>query len=97
MSASTDIFPHRADFASAGDFDAFPQDGARQVGRLPPRRRKRHASATIVREEPAREPAAALGAGDEPGVRTKRIDYRDLIRLIHWRRVDSAFEATRLP
>ncbi|HZZ44597.1 MAG TPA: hypothetical protein VFE58_16805 [Tepidisphaeraceae bacterium] len=25
--------------------------------------------------------------------RTKRVDYRDLVRRIHWRRVDSAFEA----
>ena len=34
-----------------------------------------------------------LGAGEELPARSKRIDYRDLVRRIYWRRVDSAFEA----
>jgi excinuclease UvrABC nuclease subunit len=31
--------------------------------------------------------------GDEAITLTKRIDYRQIVRRIHWRRVDSAFEA----
>jgi excinuclease ABC subunit C len=34
------------------------------------------------------------GPGDEDGASlSKRVDYRDLIRNVYWRRVDSAFEA----
>lgn len=33
-----------------------------------------------------------LGAG-EPEERTKRVNYRDLVRRVYWRRVDSSFEA----
>jgi excinuclease UvrABC nuclease subunit len=31
--------------------------------------------------------------GDEPAPLSKRVDYRELIRHVYWRRVDSAFEA----
>src|SRR6202453_3323201 len=31
--------------------------------------------------------------GDEMIGPTRRVNYRDLVRHIHWRRVDSAFEA----
>ncbi len=34
------------------------------------------------------------GAGDEEGAGlSRRVDYRDLVRQVYWRRVDSAFEA----
>lgn len=36
-----------------------------------------------------------LGTGEQAGPTkfTKRVDYRDLVRKVYWRRVDSAFEA----
>ncbi len=34
-----------------------------------------------------------LGGGEPTGAPSKRIDYRQLVRRIHWRRVDSTFEA----
>jgi excinuclease UvrABC nuclease subunit len=33
------------------------------------------------------------GEGDGPVAPSKRVNYRDLVRNVHWRRVDSAFEA----
>ena len=34
-----------------------------------------------------------LGPPEEEAGRSKRVDYRDLVRRVYWRRVDSAFEA----
>src|SRR5687768_18553316 len=34
-----------------------------------------------------------LGGEEEPGVLSKRVNYREIVRTIAWQRVDSAFEA----
>src|SRR5690349_8404074 len=34
-----------------------------------------------------------LGAGDQVEIPTRKVNYREIVRQIRWRRVDSAFEA----
>ena len=94
MSASpTDIFPNQADFDPAGDLEAFLKTvPAKWVVYLLADQQDRPVQLLCVKNLRA-SLRRRLGTEDEPGVRSKRVDYRDLIRRIHWRRVDSAFEA----
>lgn len=86
------LFDHHVDFNPAGDFDAFLKavpakwvvyllaaDGGQPVQLL---------CVKNLRNSLKRR----LG-GDESIGLSKRVNYRDLVRRILWRRVDSAFEA----
>ena len=91
--APTDIFPNQADFDPAGDLEAFLKTvPAKWVVYLLADQHDRPVQLLCVKNLRA-SLRRRLGPDEEPGTRTKRIDYRDLIRRIHWRRVDSAFEA----
>ena len=48
--------------------------------------------AAFVRKEFAIQPQGRLG-GDETIGLSKRVNYRELVRTIRWRRIDSTFEA----
>ena len=91
--APSDIFPDHADFDPTGDFETFLKAvPAKWVVYLLADANDRPVQLLCVKNLRA-SLRRRLGTEQEPGVRSKRIDYRDLIRRIHWRRVDSAFEA----
>jgi len=88
-----EIFDFAADFDPAGDFDAFLKavpgkwavylmcDGDDKPVQLLCVKNLRY---SLERR---------LGVGEPDQGLSKRINYRDLIRKVYWRRVDSAFEA----
>ena len=63
------------------------------MGRLPAGRRSGPAGAAAVREEPALQPQAPARAARRTIGPSRRVNYREIVRRVHWRRVDSAFEA----
>src|SRR4051812_222786 len=88
-------FDHSLDFDPAGDFEAFlKQVPAKWVVYLLADADDRAVQLLCVknlRNSLKRRLGTDEAAG--PSKPSKRVDYRDLVRRIHWRRVDSAFEA----
>jgi hypothetical protein len=92
MPEIADILDHRVDFDPTGDFEAFL--------RLAPAK-----WAVYLLADEHDHPLQLLCVknlrwslkrrlqGDEPLLLSKRVNYRQIVRRIHWRRVDSAFEA----
>ena len=87
------LFDHGAAFDPAAPFDALPvparwvvyllaDEHDRPVQLLCVRNLRHSLRRRLGPPDPAEAPAA-----------TRRIDYRALVRRVHWRRVDSAFEA----
>ena len=93
MSAPSDIFPHLADFDPAGDFDEFLKTvPAKWVVYLLADEHDRPVQLLCVKNLRA-SLKRRLGTGEGLDARSKRVEYREIIRRVHWRRVDSAFEA----
>jgi excinuclease UvrABC nuclease subunit len=91
--APSHIFPHHADFEPTGDFEVFLKTvPAKWVVYLLAGADDRPVQLLCVKNLRA-SLRRRLGTDQEHGMRSKRIDYRDLVRRIHWRRVDSSFEA----
>jgi excinuclease UvrABC nuclease subunit len=91
--APTDIFRHCTAFDPAGDLEAFLKTvPAKWVVYLLADATDQPVQLLCVKNLRA-SLRRRLGGDVEPCARSKRIDYRELIRRIHWRRVDSAFEA----
>jgi excinuclease UvrABC nuclease subunit len=88
------IFDGHADFDPAGDFDAFVrQVPARWVVYLLADEADRPAQLLCVKNL-RNSLKRRLGGGElAPAGPSRRVDYRELVRRVHWRRVDSAFEA----
>jgi excinuclease UvrABC nuclease subunit len=85
-------FDHAADFNPADDFDAFLRRiPARWVVYLLADAQDQPVQLLCVRNLRA-SLKRRLGSDQAVGP-SRRINYRDLIRRIHWQRVDSAFEA----
>src|SRR5687767_15090654 len=92
------IFDRRVDFdPAAGDFDAFVrQVPAKWVvylladadGRPVQLLCVKNLRYSLKRRLGTEEQASGAGAGP-----SRRVNYRDLVRRVYWRRVDSAFEA----
>src|SRR5438034_6229200 len=86
------LFDHSFDFDPAGDFEAFlRQVPARWVVYLLADADDRPIQLLCVKN--LRYSLKRRLGGEEDAARSKRIVYRDVVRRIHWRRVDSAFEA----
>ena len=97
MTATTapNLFTRHAEFDPAGDFEAFlklvPAKWAIYLMADAENRPVQLLSVKNLRYSLKRRLG---GPGDEDTVGlSKRVDYRDLIRHVYWRRVDSAFEA----
>jgi excinuclease UvrABC nuclease subunit len=98
------LFDHKAGFDPAGDFETFlKQVPARGVVYLMTDAEDRPVQLLCVgnlrqslkrRLGPQEQPPAApeSPAPAKPGP-SKRVNYRELVRRVHWRRVDSPFEA----
>jgi hypothetical protein len=99
MNAPEGIFSDRAEFDPAGDFDAFlRQTPAKWVVYLLADADDRPVHLLCVKNLRASlkrrlgvETETLAQGGAAP--LSKRVNYRGLVRRIHWRRVDSAFEA----
>lgn len=96
---NTGIFDHSADFDPAGDFEAFLRaTPAKWVVYLLADADDRPVQLLCVKNLRA-SLKRRLGAESEmpadgaPVPLSRRVNYRELVRRIHWRRVDSAFEA----
>jgi excinuclease UvrABC nuclease subunit len=91
-------FDRHVAFDPAGDFESFlkqvPAKWAVYLMADADRRPVQLLSVKNLRYSLKRR-LGGLGAteGDEPAALSKRVDYRELIRHVYWRRVDSAFEA----
>jgi DNA polymerase III subunit epsilon len=93
LSDETLIFPNHADFDPAGDFELFLKAvPARWVVYLLADADDQPVQLLCVKNLRA-SLKRRLGAGEDLPARSKRVDYRELVRRVHWRRVDSAFEA----
>src|SRR4051794_18047688 len=95
MTEATSIFDSHADFDPAADFDAFlKQVPAKWVVYLLADAEDRPVQLLCVKNL-RYSLKRRLGTGEAagPAKLSKRVDYRDLVRRIHFRRVDSAFEA----
>jgi excinuclease UvrABC nuclease subunit len=87
------LFDRHAAFNPAGDFDAFLKDvPARWVIYLLADADDRPVQLLCVKNL-RYSLRRRLGPGEESAGPSKRVNYRDIVRRIHWRRVDSAFEA----
>ncbi len=97
MSANpaVNFFDRRAIFDPAGDFDSFlKQIPAKWAIYLMADAQDRPVQLLSVKNLRASLKRRLGGPGEEEGAGlSKRVDYRELIRHVHWRRVDSAFEA----
>ena len=86
------IFDRHADFEPAGDFDAFLKSvPAKWVIYLLAAADDQPVQLLCVKN--LRQSLKRRLGGDETIGISRRVNYRDLVRRIHWRRVDSAFEA----
>lgn len=93
MSEAHSIFTHHAAFDPAGDFEAFLKETpARWVVYLLADEHDRPVQLLCVKNLRA-SLKRRLGVGEAEAGPSRRVNYRDLVRRIHWRRVDSAFEA----
>src|SRR5688572_1349243 len=87
------IFTDHADFDPAGDFEAFAKSvPARWAVYLLADVDDRPVQLLCVKNL-RYSVKRRLGPGEPDAAPSKRVDYRDLVRRVHWRRVDSAFEA----
>src|SRR5437763_7344721 len=88
----TSVFDASIDFDPATDFDAFARRvPARWVVYLLADADDRPVQLLCVKN--LRHSLKRRLGGDEQIGPSKRVNYRDLVRHVHWRRVDSAFEA----
>jgi excinuclease UvrABC nuclease subunit len=86
------LFDRHADFDPAGDFESFLKSvPAKWVVYLLADADDRPVQLLCVKNL-RYSLKRRLGGGETIGV-SKRVNYRDLVRRVHWRRVDSAFEA----
>lgn len=87
------VFDRHATFDPAGDFEAFLKEvPARWAVYLLADADDRPVQLLCVKNL-RYSLKRRLGLDDESAAPSKRVDYRDIVRRIHWRRVDSAFEA----
>src|SRR4051812_35716476 len=92
MPLPSDIFPGRADFDPAGSFEAFLKLApARWVVYLLADADDQPVQLLCVKNL-RYSLKRRLGGAEQVGP-TKRVNYRDLIRRVYWRRVDSDLEA----
>src|SRR5207247_7209049 len=92
MSASSSILDHHLEFNPAADFDAFLKSiPAKWVVYLLADEHDNPIQLLCVKNLRA-SLQRRLGGAETIGL-SKKVNYRDLVRRIHWRRVDSAFEA----
>src|SRR5688572_20951170 len=94
----TNFFDRHAEFDPAGDFESFlkltPAKWAVYLMADAEHRPVQLLSVKNLRASLKRRLGAGANDGDEPSAPlSKRVDYRELIRHVYWRRVDSAFEA----
>jgi excinuclease UvrABC nuclease subunit len=91
--SSLEIFDQHLDYDRAGDFEAFLKLApAKWVVYLLADADDRPVQLLCVKNLRS-SLKRRLGPGEDLPARSKRVDYRELIRRVHWRRVDSAFEA----
>lgn len=96
MTAPAAHFDHAIDFDPAGDFEAFLKSApAKWVVYLMADAKDRPVQLLCVRNLRA-SLKRRLGTDEALPARSRRVDYRELVRRIHYRRVDSAFEADAL-
>jgi excinuclease UvrABC nuclease subunit len=87
------LFDRHASFDPTGDFEAFvKQVPARWVVYLLADADDRPVQLLCVKNL-RYSLKRRLGPEQEAAGPSKRVDYRDIVRRVHWRRVDSAFEA----
>jgi excinuclease UvrABC nuclease subunit len=87
-----DLFDHHGDFDPAADFEAFLKSvPAKWVVYLLADADDRPVQLLCVKN--LRYSLKRRLGGDESIGPSKRVNYREIVRRIHWRRVDSAFEA----
>ena len=88
-----DLFEHHADFNPTADFDAFLRSvPAKWVVYLLADADDRPVQLLCVRN--LRYSLKRRLGGEETSLGlSRRVNYRELVRRVHWRRVDSAFEA----
>src|SRR5215213_254433 len=87
-----DLFDGHADFDPAGDFESFLKAvPAKWVVYLLADADDRPVQLLCVKNL-RYSLKRRLGTDEDLGP-SKRVNYRDLVRRVHWRRVDSAFEA----
>jgi excinuclease UvrABC nuclease subunit len=87
------VFDCHATFDPAGDFDAFlKQVPARWVVYLLADAEDRPVQLLCVKNL-RYSLKRRLGPDEEAAGPSKRVNYREIVRRVHWRRVDSAFEA----
>lgn len=92
MMLPSDIFPGHADFDPAADFDAFLKSApARWVVYLLADADDQPVQLLCVKN--LRYSLKRRLGGEEQVGPTRRVNYRDLVRRVYWRRVDSDFEA----
>lgn len=92
MPEISDILDHRIDFDPAGDFESFLRLApAKWVVYLLADEHDQALQLLCVKN--LRYSLKRRLQGDEPLLLSKRVNYRQIVRRIHWRRVDSAFEA----
>jgi len=87
------IFDHQLDFDPAGDFEEFVRQApARWVVYLLSDADDRPVQLLCVKNL-RNSLKRRLGEGEPDAGLSKRVNYRELVRRVRWRRVDSAFEA----
>src|SRR5689334_14877296 len=88
-----DLFDHHAEFDPVGDFDAFLKNvPAKWVVYLLADADDRPVQLLCVKN--LRYSLKRRLGGDEATLGlSRRVNYREIVRRVHWRRVDSAFEA----
>ena len=92
MAQTCDVFDRSANFDPAGDFEAFvKQVPARWVVYLLADEADRPVQLLCVKN--LRYSLKRRLGGEEEIGPSRRVNYRDIVRRVHWRRVDSAFEA----
>jgi excinuclease UvrABC nuclease subunit len=91
--APPDIFDHHIDFDPTGDFEQFLRAvPAKWVVYLMCDAQNRPVQLLCVKN--LRYSLKRRLGSDEPDApRSKRVNYRELVRKVHWRRVECAFEA----
>src|SRR3954465_15232224 len=92
MTQTSQVFDQHLDFDPAGDFEAFLKRApAKWVVYLLADEADRPVQLLCVKN--LRSSLKRRLGGDETIGLSKRVNYREIVRRVHWRRVDSAFEA----
>src|ERR1700722_787143 len=92
MAETSDILDHRIDFTPEADFETFLRLApAKWVVYLMTDGDGRSIQLLCVKN--LRYSLKRRLGGDETIGLSKRVNYREIVRTIHWRRVDSALEA----